>query len=128
MYVVQSIYFDQYQLYQVIGIPHALTFPLGNDLNYCRPNLPCNYLLYSPRGHLYFRLDIILVKGLSKHTLNTYFPGMKIDPKYAFLHVFFLIFRHLFPKFMTIAKNTPFFPILDVFAPLNDVRAYIAWS
>ena len=23
---------------------------------------------------------------------------------------------------------TPFFPILDVFAPLNDVRAYIAWS
>ena len=23
--------------------------------------------------HLYFRLDIILVKGLSKHTLNTYF-------------------------------------------------------
>ena len=37
MYVVQSIYFDQYQLYQVIGIPHALTFPLGNDLNYCRP-------------------------------------------------------------------------------------------
>ena len=44
-----------------------------------------------PRGHLYFRLDIILVKGLSKHTLNTYFPGMKIDPKYAFLHAFFLI-------------------------------------
>ena len=27
-------------------------------------------------------------------------------------------------------KNTPFFfsPILHVFAPLNDVRAYIAWS
>ena len=98
MYVVQSIYFDQYQLYQVIGIPHALTFPLGNDLNYCRPNLPCNYLLYSPRGHLYFRLDIILVKGLSKHTLNTYFPGMKIDPKYAFLHVFFLNFPPSFSK------------------------------
>ena len=25
-------------------------------------------------------------------------------------------------------KNTPFFPILHVFAPLNDVRAYIALS
>ena len=36
----------------------------------------------SPQGgHLYFRLDIILVKGLSKHTLNAYFSGMKIDPK-----------------------------------------------
>ena len=42
-------------------------------------------------GHLYIRLDVILVNGLSKHTLNTYFSGMKIDPKYAFLHVFFLI-------------------------------------
>ena len=30
-------------------------------------------------------------KGLSKHTLNTYFSGMKTDPKYAFLHAFFLI-------------------------------------
>ena len=42
-------------------------------------------------GNLYFRLDIILVKGLSKHTLNTYFLSMKKDPKYAFLHAFFLI-------------------------------------
>ena len=42
-------------------------------------------------GHLYFRLDIILVKGLSKHTLNMYISGMKIDPKYVFLHAFFLI-------------------------------------
>ena len=37
-----------------------------------------------PGGHLHFRLDIILVKSLSKHTLNTYFSGTKIDPKYAF--------------------------------------------
>ena len=29
---------------------------------------------------IYVRLDIILVKGLSKHTLNMYFSGMKIDP------------------------------------------------
>ena len=42
-------------------------------------------------GHLYLKLDIIRVKGLSKHTLNTYFSGMKIDPKYAFLHAFFII-------------------------------------
>ena len=30
---------------------------------------------------------------------------------------------------VTMTKNTPFFPrILHVLAPLNDVRAYIAWS
>ena len=45
----------------------------------------------APGGHLYFRLDIILVKALSKHTLNTYFSGTKIDPNYAFLHAFFLV-------------------------------------
>ena len=33
-----------------------------------------------------------------------------------------------FPKFVYVTKNTPLFPILHVFAPLNDVRAYIAWS
>ena len=41
-----------------------------------------------PGGHLYFKLDIILVKGLSKHTLNTYSSGIKMDPNYAFLHGF----------------------------------------
>ena len=50
---------------------------------------------------------------------------MKIDPKYAFLHAFFLM---SIPKFVNMTKNIPFFPILHVFAPLNDVRAYIAWS
>ena len=39
-------------------------------------------------GHLYFKLDIILIKGLSKHTLNTYSSGIKMDPNYAFLHGF----------------------------------------
>ena len=48
-------------------------------LQNCRPN--CRG---GGGGHLYLRLDIILVKGLSKHTLNTYFSGMKIDPKYSF--------------------------------------------
>ena len=33
-----------------------------------------------------------------------------------------------FPKLVNMAKNTPFFPILHVFVPLNDVRAYIALS
>ena len=47
--------------------------------------------VYPGGGHLYFMLDIILVKRLSRHTLNTYFSGMKIDPKSAFLHAFFLI-------------------------------------
>ena len=32
------------------------------------------------------------------------------------------------PKFVYMTKNTPLFPILHVFAPLNDVRAYSAWS
>ena len=81
------------------------------------------------RGHLYFRLDIILVKGLSKHTLNTYFSGMKIDPKYAFLHAVFLICVHVLSKICQCdQKQTFFFPSLHVFAPLSDVRAYITWS
>ena len=63
-----------------------------------------------PGGHLYFGLDIILVKRLSKHTLNTYFSGMKIDPKYAFLHAFFLNLCVMsFPKFVNLTQNIPFF-------------------
>ena len=58
---------------------------------------------------LYFRLDIILIKGLSKHTLNTYFSGMKIDPKYEFLHAFVFLSVMSFPKFVNMTKNTPFF-------------------
>ena len=37
------------------------------------------------------RGGIRLVHGLTKSTLITYFLGMKKDPKYAFLHGFFLI-------------------------------------
>ena len=51
---------------------------------------------------------------------------MKIDPKYAFLLV--ILFVMSFLKFVSLTKNTPLFPILHVIAPLNDVRAYIAWS
>ena len=61
-------------------------------------------------GHLYFRLDIIRVKGLSKHTLNTYFSCMKIDPKYVFLHVFFLICMSCpFQNLLIWPKTHPFF-------------------
>ena len=47
------------------------------------------------------RGGIRLVHGHRKSTLITYFSGMKIDPKYAFLHAFFLIspscpFQNLF--------------------------------
>ena len=60
-------------------------------------------------GHLYFRLDIILVEGLSRHTLNMYFSCMKIDPKYAFLHAFFLIFPlRLFQNLSIWSKTQPF--------------------
>ena len=63
-----------------------------------------------PGGHLYFRLDIILVKRLSKHTLNTYFSGMKIDPK-KILHAFFLICVSCpFQNLSIWPKTYPFFP------------------
>ena len=121
-----------------------LTFTHVAECAGCRPtNWPVYRLDQGPKlcncsptrglhpggGHLYFRLDIIRVKGLSKHTLNTYFAGMIINPKYAFLHAFFFNLSVMsFPKFVIRPKTYPFFPILHVFAPLNDVRAYIAWS
>ena len=37
------------------------------------------------------RKGIRLVHGHTKSTLITYFSGIKIDPKNAFLHAFFLI-------------------------------------
>ena len=63
-------------------------------------------------GHLYLRLDITLVKGLSKHTLNTYFSGMKIDPKYTFLHTFFLIcvHAHVLSKICQYGQKHTIFP------------------
>ena len=60
---------------------HSATHTLRNSKMVKRP---CR----GGGGHLYFRLDIFLIKGHSKHTLNTYFSGMKIDPKYVFLHEF----------------------------------------
>ena len=60
---------------------------------------------------MYFGVDIILVNGLSKHTLGMYFPGGKTDPKYTFFSCFFLIFPSCsYQYFVKMAKNTPFFP------------------
>ena len=49
------------------------------------------YFCFAPGDHsVYLKLDIFLVRGLSKHTLSTYFPSMKIDPNYALFACFFL--------------------------------------
>ena len=74
------------------------------------------------------RGGIRLVHGHTKNTLITYFTGMKIDPKYAFSCIFLNLSVMSFPKFVYMTKNTPYVPILHVFAPLNDVRAYSASS
>ena len=87
------------------------------------------FMTLVPGGHLYFRLDIILVKELLKHTLNTYFSGMKIDPKTVTLHTFFSICPSCpFQNLSIWPKTHPFFPIVHVFAPLNYVLVYVARS
>ena len=109
----------------------------GKHLLVCKTsqfkNSTCQYSQWYPgRGGGDTRMargGIRLVHGLTKSTLNTYFSGMKIDPKYAFLHAFFLICLSCpFQNLSIWPKTHFFFPILHVFAPLNDVRAYIAWS
>ena len=74
------------------------------------------------------RGGIRLVHRFTKSTLITYHSGMKKDPKYAFLHAFFFICMSCSFQNLSIWPKTPFFPILHVFAPLNDVRAYSALS
>ena len=74
-------------------------------------------------GHLYFRL--ILVQGLSKHTLSTYFPVMQIDPRYTFLDAFFLISPSCPFLNLWTWPRTHFSQILHVFAPLNDLWTYV---
>ena len=50
-------------------------------------------------------------------------------PKMCIFACIFLNFSVMsFTKSVNMTKNTPFFPILHIFATLNDVRAYIAWS
>ena len=117
----------KYSIYKVCTKQRCSLCKKNNVLTF-KSNISDSIIL-NPGGHLYFRLDLILVKGLSKHTLNTYFSGMKIDPKYVFLHVFFLICPLCPFQNLSIRPKTHSFPlILNVFAPLNDVRAYIALS
>ena len=77
-------------------------------------------------------------KGLSKHTLRTYFLGRKIDSYQAFLHVFFFfffsaIFSHLFMK---IAKKNHYlsnfgrgwYPPWNTSGPLSILHHDIYWT
>ena len=94
-----------------------------------------NYTLESDnlsggRGHLYFRLDIILVKRLAKQTLNTYFSGVKIDPKYAFLHAFFLFCVSCpFQNLSIWPKTYPFFNFARFCTPKQCTRVHcLVWK
>ena len=56
------------------------------------------------------RGGIRLVHGVTKSTLITFFSGMKIDPKYAFLRAFFLICLSCsFQNLSIWPKTHPFF-------------------
>ena len=64
------------------------------------------------------RGGIRLVHGHTKSTLITYFSGMKIDPKYAFLHAFFLICPSCpFQNLSTWPKTHPFFQFCTFLHP-----------
>ena len=61
------------------------------------------------------RGGIRLVHGHTKSTLIMYFSCMKIDPKYAFLHAFFLICLSCpFQNLSTWPKTHPFFQLRPV--------------
>ena len=55
------------------------------------------------------RGGIRLVHGHTKSALIRYFSGMKIDPKYSFLHAFFLICPSCPFQNLSIWPKTPFF-------------------
>ena len=64
------------------------------------------------------RGGIRLVHGHTKSTLITYFSGIKIDPKYAFLHAFFLICPSCPLKNLSIwPKTHPFFQFCTFLHP-----------
>ena len=72
-----------------------------------------------PRGATWMaRGGIRLVHGHTKSTLITYFSGMKIDPNYAFLHAFFLIFlSYPFQNLSIWPKTHPFFQFCTFLHP-----------
>ena len=72
---------------------------------------PTNKPTNTPRGATQMaRRGIRFVHGHTKSTLITYFSGMKVDPKYAFLHAFFLICPSCpFQNLSIWPKTHPFF-------------------
>ena len=71
-------------------------------------------------GYFYFRVDIILIKGLSKHMVTWLLPSMAIDSKHAYLIC-------MLETMVKIHPPPP--PLLYLFyPPLNDVCTNIAWS
>ena len=59
-----------------------------------------------------------LVHGLTKSTLITYYSGTKKDPKYAFLHAFFLIYLSCsFQNLSIWPKTHPFFQFCTFLHP-----------
>ena len=83
-----------------------------------------------PRGALVIQVGYHPRKRTFKtHPKHIFFRYENSYPKYTFLHAFFFNLSVMsFPKFVICPKTYSFFPILHVFAPLNDVRGYIAWS
>ena len=69
------------------------------------------------------RGGIRLVHGHTNSTLITYFSGMKIDPKYAFLHAFFLICLSCpFQSLSIWPKTHPFFQYCTFCTPKRCSR------
>ena len=69
------------------------------------------------------RGGIRLVHGHTKSTLITYFSGMKIGPKYAFLHAFFLICPSCpFQNLSIWPKTHPFFNFARFYTPKRCTR------
>ena len=69
------------------------------------------------------RGGIRLVHGLTKNTLITYYSGMKKDPKYTFLHAFFLICLSCsFQNFSLWQKCTLFSNFAHFYTPKRYTR------
>ena len=80
-------------------------------LKQCAPGFLAHFSTVDPGGATRMaRGGIRFVHGHTKSTLITYFSGMKIHPKYAFLHKFFLICPSCpFQNLSIWPKTHPFF-------------------
>ena len=104
--------------YLVILLEHLLMHFQTNCIQNYLTNWKMNvrsgtstWFVFAPRGATRkARGGIRLVHGLTKSTLITYYSGMKKDPKYAFLHAFFLICLSCsFQNLSIWPKTHPFF-------------------